>query len=154
MRIEETIKFLSLFVKEGKFDYIGLSECSADTLRRANAVRLLLCASIACGSHVCAGNRRCTPLLRWRSKSTRGPTREKRKKVSRSSATSYPLSVMKIHGPFSCPTRLVIATAKELGAAVVTYSPLGRGPLTGSIKSRAEGRVNGITIVEIGNRFQ
>ena len=45
---------------------------------------------------------------------------------------------MKIHGPFSCPTRLVIATAKELGAAVVAYSPLGRGLLTGSIKSRAD----------------
>ena len=85
MRIKETIETLSLFIKEGKFDYIGLSECRADTLRRANAVRLLLCASITCGSHVCAGNRRCTPLLRWRSKSSGGPTGKKRQKVNRSS---------------------------------------------------------------------
>ena len=90
VRIEETIETLSLFVKEGKFDYIGLSECRADTLRRANAVRLLLCASITCGSHVCAGNCRCTPLLRWRSKSARGPTRKKRKKASRSSLPATP----------------------------------------------------------------
>ena len=30
---------------------------------------------------------------------------------------------------------VVIATAKELGISVVAYSPLGRGFLTGSIKS-------------------
>jgi aryl-alcohol dehydrogenase-like predicted oxidoreductase len=40
--IEETVKTLGELVKEGKFDYIGLSECSAETLRRANAVCLLL----------------------------------------------------------------------------------------------------------------
>ncbi|KAL5513134.1 hypothetical protein ACEPAH_3532 [Sanghuangporus vaninii] len=36
--IEETIKVLSSFVNEGKFDYIGLSEARAPTVRRANAV--------------------------------------------------------------------------------------------------------------------
>ncbi|KAI5122055.1 hypothetical protein M0805_006039 [Coniferiporia weirii] len=36
--LEETIKTLSGFVAEGKFDYIGVSECKAETLRRANAV--------------------------------------------------------------------------------------------------------------------
>ena len=36
--IEETIKTLAELVKEGKFDYIGLSECSAETLKRADAV--------------------------------------------------------------------------------------------------------------------
>ncbi|KAI5122111.1 hypothetical protein M0805_002233 [Coniferiporia weirii] len=36
--VEETIKILSGFVAEGKFDYIGLSECKAETLRRAHAV--------------------------------------------------------------------------------------------------------------------
>ena len=37
-----------------------------------------------------------------------------------------------------CPTYppVVIATAKELGIAVVGYSPLGKGFLTGQIKSR------------------
>lgn len=36
--IEETVKTLVELVKEGKFNYIGLSECSAETLKRANAV--------------------------------------------------------------------------------------------------------------------
>jgi len=36
--IETAIGTLSQLIKEGKFDYIGLSECSADTLRRAHAV--------------------------------------------------------------------------------------------------------------------
>ncbi|KAL5524939.1 hypothetical protein ACEPAF_8808 [Sanghuangporus sanghuang] len=36
--IEDTIKALSGFVAEGKFDYIGLSESKASTVRRANAV--------------------------------------------------------------------------------------------------------------------
>lgn len=35
-------------------------------------------------------------------------------------------------------TPLVIATAKDLGVAVVAYAPLGRGFLTGKIKSRAD----------------
>lgn len=36
------------------------------------------------------------------------------------------------------PVTLVIATAKDLGVAVVAYSPLGRGFLAGKIKSRAD----------------
>jgi pyridoxine 4-dehydrogenase len=36
--VEDAIHTLSQLVKEGKFDYIGLSEVRADTLRRANAV--------------------------------------------------------------------------------------------------------------------
>jgi len=36
--IEDAIRTLAGFVKEGKFDHIGLSECRAETLRRANAV--------------------------------------------------------------------------------------------------------------------
>ncbi|KZT44066.1 Aldo/keto reductase [Sistotremastrum suecicum HHB10207 ss-3] len=36
--IEETIGTLATLVKEGKFDHIGMSECSADTLRRGHAV--------------------------------------------------------------------------------------------------------------------
>ncbi|THH16555.1 hypothetical protein EW146_g4105 [Bondarzewia mesenterica] len=36
--IEETMKVFSDLVAEGKFDYIGLSECSAETVRRASAV--------------------------------------------------------------------------------------------------------------------
>ena len=36
--IEETIKVLSEFVEQGKFDFIGMSECAADTLRRGHNV--------------------------------------------------------------------------------------------------------------------
>ncbi|KZT67695.1 Aldo/keto reductase [Daedalea quercina L-15889] len=36
--IEETIRNLVVLKEEGKFEHIGLSECSAETLRRAHAV--------------------------------------------------------------------------------------------------------------------
>jgi pyridoxine 4-dehydrogenase len=36
--VEEVMMTLQGLIKEGKFDHIGLSECSADTVRRANAV--------------------------------------------------------------------------------------------------------------------
>jgi pyridoxine 4-dehydrogenase len=36
--IEETIKNLKALIDEGLFDYIGLSECRAETLKRAHAV--------------------------------------------------------------------------------------------------------------------
>lgn len=36
--IEEVIRDLQALIKEGLFDHIGMSECSAETLRRANAV--------------------------------------------------------------------------------------------------------------------
>ena len=39
--IEETIKVLAGFVAEGKFDYIGMSECRAETLKRASSVSVL-----------------------------------------------------------------------------------------------------------------
>ena len=44
--IEETIKLLAEFVAEGKFDYIGMSECRAETLRRASSVCILLLAQM------------------------------------------------------------------------------------------------------------
>ncbi|KAF8524898.1 aldo/keto reductase [Hysterangium stoloniferum] len=36
--IEEAIKNMKVLIDEGKFDHIGLSECSAETFRRAHAV--------------------------------------------------------------------------------------------------------------------
>lgn len=44
--IEETIKTLASFVKEGKFDYIGTSETSAATLKRANAIHPIAIAEV------------------------------------------------------------------------------------------------------------
>lgn len=40
--IEQAIENLVVLLKEGYFAHIGLSECSAETLRRANAVRRAL----------------------------------------------------------------------------------------------------------------
>jgi len=85
--IEETVKELAKLIKEGKFTHLGLSECSAETLKRANAV------------HPIAMEIEISP---W----------------------SYEEEAKK-----------VIATAKELGVTVVGYSPLGRGFLTGQIRS-------------------
>ncbi|EPT04693.1 hypothetical protein FOMPIDRAFT_1113169 [Fomitopsis schrenkii] len=86
--IEEAIKTLAGLIKEGKFDHIGMSECRAETLRRAHAVHPIAAVEIE--------------VSPW----------------------SYEEEVKK-----------VIATSQELGIAVVAYSPLGHGFLTGAIKS-------------------
>ncbi|KAF8510883.1 aldo/keto reductase [Hysterangium stoloniferum] len=84
--IEEAIKNMKILIDEGKFGHIGLSECSAETLRRANAV--------------------------------------------------HPIASVEIEvSPWSYEdeTRKVIATSTELKVAVLAYSPLGKGFLTGQI---------------------
>lgn len=86
--VEHTIGILKGFVEEGLFDHIGMSECSADSLRKGNAV--------------------------------------------------HPIAAVEIEiSPWSMEpeTKQVLSTAEELGIAVVAYSPLGRGFLTGQIKS-------------------
>ncbi|RPD66273.1 aldo/keto reductase [Lentinus tigrinus ALCF2SS1-7] len=86
--IEEVIKTLAGLKDEGKFTHIGMSECSASTLRRGHSV--------------------------------------------------HPIAVVEIEvslWSYEEETKKVIATAKELGVAVAAYSPLGRGFLTGTIKS-------------------
>ena len=40
LRIEFYAEMLNELVKEGKFDYIGLSEVGAETIRRAHKVRI------------------------------------------------------------------------------------------------------------------
>src|SRR5690242_6280303 len=72
---------------------MGLSECSADTLRRAHAV--------------------------------------------------HPISAYEVeYSPFcldiESPKTNIMKTCRELGVTVVAYSPVGRGLLTGQIKSRDE----------------
>lgn len=78
---------------QGKIRYIGLSEVSAATLRRAHAV--------------------------------------------------HPIAALQIeYSPFALeiesPNSDVLDTCRELGIAVVAYSPIGRGILTGQIKSPAD----------------
>jgi hypothetical protein len=89
--IETTVKAMKKLQDAGKIKYIGLSECSADSLRRACKV-----------VHVDA--------------------------------------VQLEYSPFSMdiedPQIDLLRTCREMGVATVAYSPLGRGFLTGSIRSR------------------
>ena len=76
--------------REGKVKYLGLSECSAETLRRAHKV--------------------------------------------------HPISAVQLeYSPWTLdieyPKTNLLKTCRELGVAVVAYSPLGRGFLTGAYKS-------------------
>jgi aryl-alcohol dehydrogenase-like predicted oxidoreductase len=88
--IEETVRAMARLVKEGKVRYLGLSEATPQTLRRANAVHPIAALQ--------------SEYSLW----TRDPEDE------------------------------VLATCKELGISFVAYSPLGRGFLTGKIRSLAE----------------
>lgn len=81
--IEETVGAMAQLVKEGKIRYIGLSEPSAATLRRAANVQTI------------------TALQNEYSLWTRDPENE------------------------------ILPACRELGVALVAYSPLGRGFLTG-----------------------
>jgi len=85
--IEETIKSISVLIKEGKVKYIGLSEASAETIRRAHAVHPISCVEIEYSI--------------WATEA-------------------------EANG--------VLDTCKELDIAVISYSPLGRGYLTGTIQ--------------------
>ncbi len=85
--IEETVGAMAQLVQEGKVRYLGLSEASPATLRRA------------CAVHPIAALQ--TEYSLW----SRDPEDE------------------------------IFATCRELGIGFVAYSPLGRGFLTGQIKS-------------------
>lgn len=88
--IEETVKAMAELKKEGKIRYLGLSEVSSETLRRACKVH-----------HIAA--------------------------------------VQIEYSPFSMdiedPNIALLKICRELGVATVAYSPLGRGFLTGTIRS-------------------
>jgi len=91
VRIEETVGAMAELVKEGKIKYLGLSECSEKTLRRAYKVHPIAAVQM-----------------------------------------EYSLFSLDIE-------RDEIGIKKacdELGVAIVAYSPLGRGLLTGQYKSR------------------
>lgn len=88
--VEKTMEALKKLKQEGKIKYIGLSECSSESLRRACKVE-----------HVDA--------------------------------------VQIEYSPFSLdiesPQIGLLKTARELGVAIVAYSPIGRGMLGGQIRS-------------------
>lgn len=89
--IEKTMEAMVELKNAGKIQYIGLSECSADTLRRASAIHPVTCVQM-----------------------------------------EYNPFTLEIESP----QRRFLETARELGIAVVAYSPLGRGLLTGTIQSK------------------
>jgi aryl-alcohol dehydrogenase-like predicted oxidoreductase len=89
--IEKTVGAMAQLVKERKVRYLGLSECSAATLRRACKVHKIA----ACQME---------------------------------------------YSPFALDveTSGFLVAARELGVKIIPYSPLGRGFLTGAIKSRSD----------------
>jgi len=88
--IEETVGTMAELVQEGKVRYIGLSEASGKTIRRAHVVHPITAVQ--------------SEYSLW----TRDPEDE------------------------------VLPTLRELGIGFVAYSPLGRGFLTGRIRSLAD----------------
>ncbi|MFT3865033.1 MAG: aldo/keto reductase [Solirubrobacterales bacterium] len=88
--IEETVGAMAELVAAGKVRFIGVSEASADELRRAHAVHPLSALQ--------------TEYSIWEREVEEGP----------------------------------LATAAELGVGFVAYSPMGRGLLSGAIRSRAD----------------
>ncbi|KAL4923311.1 NADP-dependent oxidoreductase domain-containing protein [Aspergillus undulatus] len=89
--IEKTVEAMAQFQKEGKIRHLGLSEVSADTLRRAYAV--------------------------------------------------HPIAAVQVeYSPIALdiedPQIGLLETCRELGVAVVAYSPVGRGLLTGRYPTR------------------
>lgn len=86
--IEETVQAMSDLVKEGKIGYIGLSEVSSETIRKAHQIHPLTAVQ-----------------------------------------TEYSLFERTVEESG------ILDTLKELGIGFVAYSPLGRGFLSGDIKS-------------------
>ena len=87
------VRFTNSLYSQGKIKYLGLSECSAATLRRAHAV--------------------------------------------------HPISAYQVeYSPFTLDiereTTDLLKTCRELGIAVIAYSPIGRGILSGQIQSPAD----------------
>ncbi|KAL0094769.1 aldo/keto reductase [Phycomyces blakesleeanus] len=86
--IEDSVRAMAELVKEGRVRFLGLSECSAETLRRAHKV--------------------------------------------------HPITAVQMeYSPWTLniENNGILATARELGISIVAYSPLGRGFMTGSIRS-------------------
>lgn len=91
--IEKTMEVMLDLKNAGKIKNIGLSECSAESLRRAHAIHPITCVQI-----------------------------------------EYSLFCTEIESP----NRKLLETARELGVAIVAYSPLANGILAGSIYKVAE----------------
>ena len=107
--VEETVGILKGLAEEGLFDYIGLSEVSEATLRRASAVHQIALVEIE--------------ISPW---SYEEETRKGMWYCTSSSNTS-PLTILILLLP-------VIQAGKELGVTILGYSPLGSGFLVNDYK--------------------
>jgi pyridoxine 4-dehydrogenase len=103
--IESAMETLKTLVSEGKFDHIGISECSAATLRRAAKVANIAVVEIEISP------------LSYGEETKKG-------------ATAVLLGLFPDFDDLP-----VIAAAKELGIAVVGYSPVARGILSLKVTS-------------------
>ncbi|TQS32480.1 hypothetical protein Golomagni_07200, partial [Golovinomyces magnicellulatus] len=88
--VEKTVQAMAELKNQGKIKYIGLSECSADTIRRAHAVH---------------------PI------------------------TAYQVEYSPLFLDIESEETKILKTCRELGIAVIAYSPIARGFLTGQIQS-------------------
>lgn len=111
--LKESIGALNGLKQKGKCKYIGLSECNADTLRKA------------CASGYCAVCRHHGHDISNDPPIDRIPT------VAQIDALQIEYS------PWFTDheSNNLIATARELGVAIIAYSPLGKGVLTGTFTS-------------------
>lgn len=108
--VEDMVATLVKLKEQGKFDHIGMSECSAETLRRANKVRMRLFG----GKWLDLGavEYRFIRSVSWRLRSA--PFRMSSTRETVRGLFYFPT----VDGPYL----LVIATAKDLGVAVAGYS--------------------------------
>ena len=119
--LEETYGTLEELRKEGKFKYIGISEPSAETLRKAaKASRTILARMVPPFK---SARNRSRKYLPCKLNIHLGP--RILSEVSKVHRYSY-AALEKRH----CPTDGVLSTARELGIPIIAYSPLGRGFLT------------------------
>ncbi|KAK5171384.1 uncharacterized protein LTR77_004528 [Saxophila tyrrhenica] len=105
--VEKTMEVMKQLKQEGKIKYIGLSECSEDSLRRACKIDHVDAVQIEYSyAHLILNLTNHLPTL---------------------------------HSPFALeieqPQINVLKACRELGCAVVAYSPIGRGMLGGTIRS-------------------
>lgn len=115
--VEDTIKVLAEYVKEGKIGGIGLSEVDAETIRRAY-VSLFLILWSSSGILIDKLNSNCFS----------------RHKVHPVAAVEVEMSLWST----DILQNDIAKTCAELDIPVIAYSPLGRGVLTGAVTSLAD----------------
>lgn len=129
--IEEAMKNLKVLVEEGKFDYIGLSECKAETIERAHKVSPCWLGHLKREAPRADDARECEkvhPVAAVEIEVSAWSYEEETKKVIE---TTRKLGIPVI--AYSC-VRTHIYCPINLMSPCVYYRPLGRGLLSGKMK--------------------